>query len=84
VGVGLDYGLFSAKDGDIYVCTYRAARNMAFQDIISPRENPVKLGNLKGSQIIGTKIKAPFSVYPEVHVLPMDGVLALKVCGTIM
>jgi leucyl-tRNA synthetase len=79
VGATLDYGLFPANENEIYVCTYRAARNMAFQDIITPRDNPVKVASLKGSQIIGTKIKAPFSVNPEVYVLPMEGVLPSKV-----
>ncbi|CAG7851167.1 Putative leucine--tRNA ligase, cytoplasmic; AltName: Full=Leucyl-tRNA synthetase; Short=LeuRS [Serendipita indica DSM 11827] len=83
VGATLDYGLFTAKDDEIYVCTYRAARNMAFQEIITPRDNPVKLAELKGSQIIGTKIKAPFSVNPEVYVLPMEGVLPTKGTGVV-
>ncbi|KAG8769962.1 cytosolic leucyl tRNA synthetase, partial [Serendipita sp. 405] len=83
VGTTLDYGLFSANDEEIYVCSYRAARNMAFQDIIKSRDNPVKLAELKGSQIIGTKIKAPFSVNPEVYVLPMEGVLASKGTGVV-
>ncbi|PVF99305.1 leucyl-tRNA synthetase [Serendipita vermifera] len=83
VGTTLDYGLFPANENEIYVCTYRAARNMAFQDIITPRDNPVKIASLKGSQIIGTKIKAPFSVNPEVYVLPMEGVLPSKGTGVV-
>jgi len=80
VGVTLDYGLFPANETDVYLCTYRAARNMAFQEIILPRDDPTKIASLKGSQIIGTRVKAPFSINPEVYVLPMDGVLASKVC----
>jgi leucyl-tRNA synthetase len=79
VGATLDYGLFPANENDVYLCSYRAARNMAFQDIITPRDNPTKIASLKGSQIIGTKIKAPFSINPEVYVLPMEGVLPSKV-----
>ena len=52
---------------------------MAFQDIIKPQGEPKKLLTLKGSDIIGTKIKAPFSINPEVYVLPMEGVLPSKV-----
>jgi len=51
---------------------------MAFQDIIKPQGNPKALLTLKGSDIIGTKIKAPFSIHPEVYVLPMEGVLPSK------
>jgi leucyl-tRNA synthetase len=66
------------NDQEIYVCTYRAARNMAFQEIIKPQGEPKKLAILKGSDIVGTKIKAPFSINPEVYVLPMEGVLPTK------
>jgi hypothetical protein len=52
---------------------------MAFQDIVKPQGEPKKLLTLKGSDIIGTKIKAPFSISPEVYVLPMEGVLPSKV-----
>lgn len=52
---------------------------MAFQDIVKPQGEPKKLATLKGSDIIGTKIKAPFSINPEVYVLPMEGVLPSKV-----
>lgn len=75
----MEYGLWPANDQEIYVCSYRAARNMAFQDIIKPQGEPKKLLTLKGSDIIGTKIKAPFSINPEVYVLPMEGVLPSKV-----
>lgn len=39
-----------------------------------------QLADVEGTALVGTKIKAPFSVYPEVHVLPMENVLATKVC----
>jgi leucyl-tRNA synthetase len=54
---------------------------MAFQGIIKPQGEPKKLTTLKGSDIIGTKINAPFSINPEVYILPMEGVLPSKVRG---
>lgn len=52
---------------------------MAFQGISTPRGHVEQLAEIEGSSIVGTKIKAPFAINPEVYVLPMDNVLATKV-----
>ena len=52
---------------------------MTFQGILDVRGQVNQLAELEGSVIVGAKIKAPFSVYPEVYVLPMDNVLPTKV-----
>lgn len=52
---------------------------MAFQGIFDVRGQVNQLAELGGTEIVGSKIKAPFSVYPEVYVLPMDNVLPTKV-----
>jgi leucyl-tRNA synthetase len=79
VGTAINYGVFAANDKEAYVCTQRAARNMTFQGIFDVRGQVNQLTELEGSVIVGAKIKAPFSVYPEVYVLPMDNVLPTKV-----
>jgi leucyl-tRNA synthetase len=79
VGTAIKYGVFAIGDNEAYVCTYRAARNMAFQGIITPRGEINQLLEIDGSKLVGTKIKAPFAINPEVYVLPMDNVLATKV-----
>ncbi|KAJ8518730.1 hypothetical protein ONZ45_g4251 [Pleurotus djamor] len=68
---------------DAYLCTERAARNMAFQGVFTPRGQYEKLLDIDGSKIVGTKIKAPFAINPEVYVLPMDNVLATKGTGVV-
>lgn len=83
VGTALKYGVFAINDKEAFVCTLRAARNMAFQGIVTPRGNVEQLAELPGSKIIGTKIKAPFSLNPEVYILPMDNVLATKGTGVV-
>ena len=75
VGPSITYAVFSANDQEAYLCTHRAARNMAFQGIITPRAEPNCLFEIDGSSIVGTRIKAPFSINPEVYVLPMENVL---------
>jgi hypothetical protein len=52
---------------------------MAFQGISTPRGEVTQLSEIEGSKLVGTKVKAPFAVYPEVWVLPMENVLATKV-----
>lgn len=79
VGPSITYGVFSANDQEAYLCTRRAARNMAFQGAITPREEPTLLFEIEGETIVGTRIKAPFAIHPEVYVLPMENVLPTKV-----
>jgi leucyl-tRNA synthetase len=79
VGTAIKYGVFAANDKEAYVCTHRAARNMTFQGIFDVRGQVNQLAELEGATIVGAKIKAPFSVYQEVYVLPMDNVLPTKV-----
>jgi leucyl-tRNA synthetase len=79
VGNDIKYGVFAANDKEAYVCTTRAARNMAFQGIFAKSGSVEQLAEIPGAKIVGTKIKAPFSINEEVYVLPMDNVLATKV-----
>ncbi|KAF9453511.1 leucyl-tRNA synthetase [Macrolepiota fuliginosa MF-IS2] len=83
VGPALKYGVFAANDKEAYVCTHRAARNMTFQGIVTPRGEVNKLAELEGSLLIGTKIHAPLSLNPQVYVLPMESVLATKGTGVV-
>ncbi|KIL65368.1 hypothetical protein M378DRAFT_125552 [Amanita muscaria Koide BX008] len=83
VGPGITYGIFSANDNEAYLCTHRAARNMAFQGIVTPRAEPTLLFEIEGSNIVGTRIKAPFAIHPEVYVLPMENVLPTKGTGVV-
>lgn len=80
VGTGINYGIYEAKGGQsLFLITERAARNMAFQDVLLEKGKWSKIADIKGSSLVGCRIKAPLSVYGEVYVLPMEGVLATKV-----
>lgn len=83
VGPAIEYGLFAINDKDVYVCTERSARNMAFQGITKERGQVQKIASLKGEELVGTKIKAPFGHHPEVYVLPMQSVLSTKGTGVV-
>ena len=81
VGPTLKYGIFEASDTEIFLVTSRSARNMAYQGIFDRARGECKsLATFTGADILGTKVAPPFGVAKEVYVLPMDGVLATKVC----
>jgi leucyl-tRNA synthetase len=80
VGTAIRYLVFAVNDNEAYLCTLRAARNMAFQGVVTPRGELEPLAEIQGAKLVGTKIKAPFGIHPEVFVLPMENVLETKVC----
>ncbi|KAI7892102.1 leucyl-tRNA synthetase [Mucor mucedo] len=82
VGPDLKYGIYQVNDNEAYLCTERAARNMSQQKLFASTEI-IKLADIKGAPIVGTKIHAPMSVYPAVYVLPMETVLATKGTGVV-
>ncbi len=85
VGPKLPYCVVKASDKDFYVITERAAKNMAFQgQLAEDGVIPEKLAELRGSDIIGSLVKAPLSIYEDgVRVLPMESVLAGKGTGVV-
>ncbi|KAF7320806.1 hypothetical protein HMN09_00167000 [Mycena chlorophos] len=83
VGPAMKYGVFAMNDKEAFVCTYRAARNMAFQGISQTRGEINQLLEIPGSALVGTRIKAPFALNPEVYVLPMESVLPTKGTGVV-
>ena len=82
VGPSLKYGVFAINDKDAFLVSHRAARNMAFQGLSPSRGEVAQLVEIDGASIVGTKVKAPFGVIPEVYVLPMESVKATKVRRT--
>ncbi|KAF7730873.1 cytosolic leucyl tRNA synthetase [Apophysomyces ossiformis] len=83
VGTEITYGVFNVNEKEAFLCTDRAARNMAYQKIFAKEHVVEKLAEIKGNLVVGTKIKAPLSVYPAVYVLPMENVLATKGTGVV-
>ncbi|KAI9316306.1 leucyl-tRNA synthetase [Dichotomocladium elegans] len=83
VGTDINYGIFKVNNNEAFVCTERAARNMAYQQIFAEEGKVIKLADIKGDLIVGTKIHAPLSTYEYVYVLPMDNVLPTKGTGVV-
>ncbi|KAA1070699.1 cytosolic leucyl tRNA synthetase [Puccinia graminis f. sp. tritici] len=83
VGPNIEYGLFEMKDGSLYICTARAARNMAFQNLTVERGVVNQVASVQGSALYGTKIHAPNAIHQAVYILPMETVLATKGTGVV-
>lgn len=79
-----EYGAFE-HEGEIFVCTARAARNLAFQkDDKKPGWGEVtQLLTFTGQDLIGAALKAPLTPYEKIYVLPMANVLTTKGTGVV-
>jgi leucyl-tRNA synthetase len=78
VGPEITYGAYElADEGNLIVCTQRAARNMAFQELLKHSNvEPVPIAQMVGSDLIGLQVAAPMAPVASVPVLPMFAVSA--------
>ncbi|KAI6102854.1 hypothetical protein F5141DRAFT_1133125 [Pisolithus sp. B1] len=77
VGPNIKYGVFAVE-------RHRSlSRNMAFQGVFPVRGEIPQLVEIAGSILVGTRIKAPLGVMPEVYVLPMENVKDTKGTGVV-
>ncbi|KAI8440512.1 hypothetical protein MSG28_001770 [Choristoneura fumiferana] len=58
------------KDG-IFVCTKRAARNMAYQGFTDKDGEFKILKEIVGQDMFGISLKSPLTCYPKIYALPM-------------
>jgi len=83
LGPDVNYVAVVSKDGDIFVCTRRSARNMAFQGLLQ-LENEVKpILEVKGHELMGLKLSAPLTSYKTIYTLPMMTVKEDKGTGVV-
>ncbi|KAE8150414.1 hypothetical protein BDV25DRAFT_154356 [Aspergillus avenaceus] len=91
LGPKIEYGLFKASEKEYFVCTKRAAWNMAFQghffkegSFPKTQDQLPLVVEAPGSAFVGTLINAPLSFHTEgVRILPMDSVSASKGTGVV-
>jgi leucyl-tRNA synthetase len=91
VGPKIEYGIFKVSEAEYYVCTWRAAWNMAFQGTFFdsdhfPREEREVQAVIKapGSAFVGTLVNAPLTVHTSgIRILPMETVSAAKGTGVV-
>uniref|UniRef100_A0A6P7HDN4 leucine--tRNA ligase n=1 Tax=Diabrotica virgifera virgifera TaxID=50390 RepID=A0A6P7HDN4_DIAVI len=62
---------FETKNNEVFVCTQRAARNMAFQEFTKEQGKFDIVVELTGQDLLGCALTSPLSVYPKIYALPM-------------
>jgi leucyl-tRNA synthetase len=78
-----EYGLYEMKNGELFICSHSSARNMAYQDLTKTEFVAEPIVIVKGHELIGTKVHAPLSAYPNVFVLPMPTISMDKGTGVV-
>lgn len=79
----INYGIFDAGEGNYYICTERAFKNMSYQKLTPKRGYYQSEVDVNGSILIGSKIHAPLAKHQELRILPMETVLASKGTGVV-
>lgn len=85
VGPSLVYGIYEVSPSEAWVCTERAAKNMAWQNLFpgKPRGEYNCLGEVQGVDLIGLPLSGPLSFYKKIYCLPMESVLPDKGTGVV-
>ncbi|KAF2639110.1 leucyl-tRNA synthetase [Massarina eburnea CBS 473.64] len=78
VGPSLEYGIFQINS-EYFVCSVRAARNMAFQGTFPKWGEFPQVATVTGKDVVGTLVDAPLSIHKDgVRILPMETVKDTK------
>lgn len=79
----IEYGVFRAAEGEYYITTQRAFKNMCYQKLTPVRGDYSATLTINGGAIVGSKISPPSAVLQDLRVLPMDTILANKGTGVV-
>lgn len=79
----IDYGVFHAGNGEYFITTKRAFKNMCFQKLTPTRGDYTATLHINGGAIVGSKIQPPLAVLKNLRVLPMESILANKGTGVV-
>lgn len=66
-----EYGVYKMRSGDIFICSERSAKNMAYQEMMPVQGKYEAIVKIKGAELLGAALKAPLTKYEKVYVLPM-------------
>lgn len=73
----------TSKNNEIWICTYRAARNMSYQGY-TPVEGKIEVVcELTGEEILGIGLSAPLTSHKIVYTLPMLSIKEDKGTGVV-
>lgn len=77
------YGAFEVSATDVFVCSERSARNMAFQGHSLEHGKHVCLGTFTGDALMGLPLSAPYARYETVYTLPLMTISMGKGTGVV-
>ena len=66
-----DYGAFEIITGDVLIISQRSARGLAHQGLMTEWGSAKSLVDLKGTDLIGLPLRAPFCAYERIYTLPL-------------
>ena len=77
------YGAYEMKNDEIFICSDKSAKNMAWQNLTKVAEQHPILAEILGEQLIGSKLKAPLTPYEAIYALPMMTISMDKGTGVV-
>lgn len=78
-----EYGAFEMKNNEVFICSERSARNMAYQDLTRTEEKVEKICSVMGESIIGVPLKSPLTSYERIFCYPMKSISMNKGTGVV-
>ncbi|KAL3267329.1 hypothetical protein HHI36_011460 [Cryptolaemus montrouzieri] len=79
----IKYIAFECKNGDVFICTERAARNMSFQGFTAVDGKFDIFVQLTGQDLLGCCLTSPLTSYEYLYALPMLTIKADKGTGIV-
>ncbi|XP_022084467.1 leucine--tRNA ligase, cytoplasmic-like isoform X2 [Acanthaster planci] len=79
----MSYIAYETRDGEVFISTHRAARNMAYQGLLKEEEKVTVLADLVGQDIMGMALSAPLTSYKTIYTLPMLTIKENKGTGVV-
>ncbi|XP_075712647.1 leucine--tRNA ligase, cytoplasmic [Rhinoderma darwinii] len=79
----MPYIAFETANGDVFVCTQRAARNMSYQGFTKDNGVVPVVKELMGEDLLGAALSAPLTSYKVIFALPMLTIKEEKGTGVV-
>lgn len=77
------YGVYKMKTGEYFVCSDRAAKHFAYQEMMDEFGVYEPVAHVLGQDLIGKPLKAPLCPFEVVYALPMETISMDKGTGIV-
>jgi len=77
------YGAYEMQNDEIFICSERSARNMAYQGLTKEPEKFPALLQIEGAKLIGCGLKSPLTKYEKIYLWPMTTISMEKGTGIV-